>query len=770
MPRTRTQHPLRRFVLAAVACIATAATQSQAGPADGIWSLVSPPKARFGQTVVHDPVRDRLILFGGSFSLSGANTTFRDVWTLELSGDPVWTNVVTSGTPPASRYGHSMVYDPVRDRLIVFGGYDNVGFFNDVWELSLSSSPAWAALSPTGTPPSGRYGQVAAYDPVGDRLLVFGGQTTGVTLLNDLWSLSLSGTPAWAPLVPAGTPPLTRRGASWVWDAARERLVLFGGYRGSYLDDVWSLPLTGTLAWTPLSPGGTGPGARAFHSATFDESRDEMVVYAGSNGVHKSDAFRLSFTGSPTWSALSPSGTVPMARSYHSAVRDPIRDRDIVFAGLSSILLSDLWALDRTESPSWAPIPASPTSPIMPRGYAAMVLDTARDRLLMFGGIGALGVIGNDLWELPLAEGGPFRPLAFTGTFPAPGFAMRHAAIYDPIRDRVLLFGGTAPGASRLWQLSLSGIPTWSELQPSGTLPPRRGRGSVVYDPSRDRILLFGGVNEIQWLSDTWSLDLATMTWSQVITTTVPSARYEHAAVWDPTHDRMVIFGGDPVNNDIWALGFTPTPSWSLVSSSLPSDRYGSVAVRDTHRDRMVIFGGSTDGSYPNDLSQLPLAPGSLPSALAPDGDIPHGRGYSSAVYDAARDRMLIFGGSSFDVVTQVWTYYNDLLSLQFSGIVGVPSGPGPSGPARLAAYPNPSRAHVDIAFSLAAEEHAQVRIHDVSGRLVIVVAERRFAAGPQALRWDRRTISGAKAPAGLYFLEVRAGRESFTRRLVLTN
>jgi flagellar hook assembly protein FlgD len=76
----------------------------------------------------------------------------------------------------------------------------------------------------------------------------------------------------------------------------------------------------------------------------------------------------------------------------------------------------------------------------------------------------------------------------------------------------------------------------------------------------------------------------------------------------------------------------------------------------------------------------------------------------------------------------------------------------------------------VDLAFELASDGSAKVRIHDVSGRLVRVLSQGRMAAGPQSLRWDRRTQSGARAPAGLYFVEVRSDRETFRQRFVLTD
>jgi hypothetical protein len=158
----------------------------------------------------------------------------------------------------------SAVFDPVRRHLIFFGGYDgsNNNGLNDVWELSLSSM-TWTQL-PTG--PSPRWAHSAIYDPVRDRMIIFGGTTNnGNTYLNDVWSLSLSGTPSWNPL-PTG--PRARRGPGLIYDPVRDRLVLFGGVgqpvpggqQYGYLNDAWQLSLSGATRLDAANAIGDGAG------------------------------------------------------------------------------------------------------------------------------------------------------------------------------------------------------------------------------------------------------------------------------------------------------------------------------------------------------------------------------------------------------------------------------------------------------------------------------------------------------------------------------
>src|SRR4029079_9206637 len=68
-----------------------------------------------------------------------------------------------STTVRASLWG-SAGYDPVRDRMLFFGGIvsnypDPTTSSNEVWALYLGGDPYWARLEPLGIKPSRRYGQ-----------------------------------------------------------------------------------------------------------------------------------------------------------------------------------------------------------------------------------------------------------------------------------------------------------------------------------------------------------------------------------------------------------------------------------------------------------------------------------------------------------------------------------------------------------------------------------------------------------------------------------
>ena len=70
-----------------------------------------------------------MIVFGGVVG----GTRLGDVWALTLGDAPSWTQLTPSGTSPSARYGHSAIYDPVRDRMVVFSGYGSYGYADEVF-------------------------------------------------------------------------------------------------------------------------------------------------------------------------------------------------------------------------------------------------------------------------------------------------------------------------------------------------------------------------------------------------------------------------------------------------------------------------------------------------------------------------------------------------------------------------------------------------------------------------------------------------------------
>ena len=68
-----------------------------------------------------------------------------------------------------------------------------------------------------------------------------------------------------------------------------------------------------------------------------------------------------------------------------------------------------------------------------------------------------------------------------------------------------------------------------------------------------------------------------------------------------------------------------------------------------------------------------------------------------------------------------------------------------------------------EIRLGIARADRVTARVHDISGRLVRRLADRRFAAGEHDLFWDGRDDGGRPVARGLYFVQVQYRNSGFS-------
>lgn len=312
---------------------------------DGSRTFLSPPPARrVDCRAAYDTKGHRMIVFGGLYNA----TTFRDAWALADGSEGGWEELFPGGKPPPSRWGHSIVYDPSRNRMLVFGGNNQSVSFGDLWSLSLSSVPSWTELAPGGPRPSPRLGHSAIYDPVRRRMIVFGGFDG--RRRNDVWALTLgSESPRWERIPARGALPPERNAHVAVYDAARDRMVVFAGVGiGDDLNDVWSLSLSGTPTWTEITPNGPGPGPRRQSAGVYDPAHRRLIVYGGQDGGSGpgyQDVWSLDLDGEDGWTEWSEAAP-PGRRWGHTAVYATRTGGMLVFGGVDlADWKNDAWLL-----------------------------------------------------------------------------------------------------------------------------------------------------------------------------------------------------------------------------------------------------------------------------------------------------------------------------------------------------------------------------------------------------------------------------------------
>jgi hypothetical protein len=82
---------------------------------------------------------------------------------------------------------------------------------------------------------------------------------------------------------------------------------------------------------------------------------------------------------------------------------------------------------------------------------------------------------------------------------------------------------------------------------------------------------------------------------------------------------------------------------------------------------------------------------------------------------------------------------------------------------------PNPSRGGpVSIGFALGRADRVDLRLFDVSGRMVKTLASGSFGAGPYRLTWDGTSDSGARVQPGVYFYRLVTEEGTLTRSVTL--
>ncbi|RKY95440.1 MAG: hypothetical protein DRQ06_03685 [Candidatus Hydrothermota bacterium] len=94
---------------------------------------------------------------------------------------------------------------------------------------------------------------------------------------------------------------------------------------------------------------------------------------------------------------------------------------------------------------------------------------------------------------------------------------------------------------------------------------------------------------------------------------------------------------------------------------------------------------------------------------------------------------------------------HTDKSDLQFTGV-----------------FPNPLREKATIKFVLGKKEHANIKIYDVSGKIVKRLDLGKLEAGEHAVIWDRKTNMDKRASSGIYFVEIEAGLHRAVRKVIL--
>lgn len=317
------------------------------------------------------------------------------------------------------------------------------------------------------------------------------------------------------------------------------------------------------------------------------------------------------------------------------------------------------------------------TSPSMRRAGAMAQDGTgAATRMLIQGGLTQTPATilaetwtwNGTAWTQQTAAGGPAR--------------FGHRIVRLPTANQLLTFGGRSPTISALandtWRWNGT---VWSSLATQGAtpnaIPSARFRYGMAFDSVRNKLVLFGGRTATTTLGDTWELDFATTpaTWTQVATSVAPPPREDMFFEFDPTLNRVVMYGGydtdtDTLLGDTWEFDGTEwrdaTPLVPPVDA--PPALLRTAGAYDSARQRLYLYGGFDGLTFSTATYEYtgdrwsPVTVGAGPTASTE----------MYAGYDAQRRKFVAFGGVGFVFSNETWEFNGTGAGNSTTPIVGM--------------------------------------------------------------------------------------------------
>ena len=623
------------------------------------------PSPRTWVRSAYDVSTGQVVLFGGQSAFdTGTQLTYdsNETW---LWNGARWIQRHTTQSPPP-RSLHEMVYDSARQRIVLFGGRfqkptenTDYGFLSDTWAFKNNE---WTQIE-TADAPSPRYWPGMAYDPVRDRIVLYGGSTSDfasgeVTNIHDTWEFDGTN---WTKV---GTDnQVTVNKALLEFDRARGELIMvaqdadfkFKMYRYQPDAHTWQEI---TFATDAKKPDCVNDAALVYQS----HERNLML----SGGICPTTATTSDQTwewDGTTWKevdiALDPSRVVGHAMSY-----DERQMETVMFGGTSMFATAPRSLTQTYDGRSWRF--GSPFVRPSPRSLGAFETDPVNNWVWMLSGLNEFGSgYLSDIWSY---RSGQWFQQPTTDT---PTECTAPLSAWDKDRNKLVLVCG-AFGSDEVSTYELTGL-TWKQLTPEDNPDHRRWAG-LVYDETLKKTVLFGGFDSRgSYRHDTW-------TWDGTNWREVKNDRPEHRALfamwYDPLQKRTLVYGGLGRPNidarvsrfgDMWA--FTGDRWTKLTVAETPGERFGPQYVVNPQDGKVLLFGGLRAEKvnpeddlrrqfYDNDTWTWDGTT-SRWTKLAP-ATSPRMRENGMMAWDPAAQKIVMFGGYAGFFYSDIWIWTGD--------------------------------------------------------------------------------------------------------------
>lgn len=540
----------------------------------GKWIPIYPstsPSGRNGQSMVYDSARQRVVVFGGALHESVNNSVkdvpLADMWVYQP--DRTWSEITPSTVPPARAYA-AAAYDRAHDRILLYGGTKYDGDLNDTWEFD---GTTWRQVA-TDTPKLSA--GVMVYDETRDQLLLLGNVTTAGANTVEMYVWQSD---AWQKLTPAHLPACITQ-SRMVFQQSNDKVLLLGGGCGvlSPKGETWEWDGTD---WTQVTFAATAPtpGLVYGEGMAYDKTRDETVVFGGFEYDTRNSTWIYK---AGVWTNIA--GTLddsPGPRSFFVFENDPVRNVVWLYGGHTEEGFTfDLW---RYQYGQWQLIEVenAPTACSHPAGS----FDTDRNRLVILCEDSSTFEFDGETWK------------KFDTLTTKPGARRWSSMVYDPTLRKTVLFGGYIDVIYFKETWTWDGT-TWTRVAKDAS-PSARSQMAMFYDPTVKKTLLFGGIgrksseDRIVRYNDMYQFDGSK--WTEIKSlTNPPSPRYGMQVRYDPISQKVVMFGGkndlEQYVNEQWEWNGT---QWTKVTpENAPAARMNGQLVFDPSLQKLTLFGG----------------------------------------------------------------------------------------------------------------------------------------------------------------------------------
>jgi hypothetical protein len=540
---------------------------------------------------------------------------------------------------------------------------------------SVQSIGSWKQNKSVSKTISARNYHAMAYDSARGETILFGGQQTD-GICDESGSNLCGGTYKrdgfnWIKINPENS-PVPRMGHKMVYDASREKIVLFGGYyfagKDIFFDETWEWD---GFNWKKLDPE-TKPYSRYNHEMVYDSERGRVVMFGGVMPWYYGGTNNETWEWDGTdWRQIAGDSCLggecyiceesdcPSPRYDFGMVYDSNRKKTILYGGtfsLESDPFDDAWEWD---GKIWSKIEGS-FDDIIPLTGLSMTYDRHKDRILFFGGVTTDNTLSEKTWEWDGTEITSFEHDSIE--FNRRNFAM----IFDEINKTTMVFGGFS-------DVVLSDTIIWNGEKwikvDSTAIPDSRQGTDVSYDLFNNEIVMFGGDSESdcdgsgsRYCNTTWLWSSESQTWKKADgVSTIPDPRNNHAMSYDRKRERTVMFGGQ---NQGWCdnslvygelCGGTwewDGSQWTMIEhlAVKPTPRQYHKMVYDTANEVTILFGGSDDSDNCDDsggwyCNKIWEWNGVSWNAKEISGQKPAGRFGHAMAYDEVRNKLVVFGG-----------------------------------------------------------------------------------------------------------------------------